>query len=153
MPAKSFYNVVSPGYFRTLSISILRGRAFTDQESELSVLVSEATARRLWPGGDPIGKRIKTGRSAAWLEVVGVARDTHSVRLSEPDPLLLYFWLSPKEMEDPEKVLLVRTENRPNRALPAVLAAMEKIDRRLPLASSGFTLSMTPCGFKSSLRA
>ena len=138
LPTTAFYNVVSPGYFRTLSIPILRGRAFTDQENELSVIVSEATTRRLWPGEDPVGKRIKTGRSAAWLEVVGVARDTHSVRLSEPDPLLLYFRLSPKEMEDPEKVLLVRTENRPNRALPALLAAMEKIDRRLPLASSGF---------------
>jgi putative ABC transport system permease protein len=139
LPTRSFYNVVSPGYFRTLNIPILRGRGFIDQErGGLSVIVSESTARRLWPGADPVGKRIKTGRSPGWLEVIGVARDTRSVRLSEPDPLLLYFSLSPSELEDPEKVLLVRTESEPRRALPALLSAMAKVDPKLPLATSGF---------------
>ena len=52
---------VSPDYFRTLSIPIRSGRAFTAEDREGSrkvVVVSETTARRLWPGQDPIGRRL-----------------------------------------------------------------------------------------------
>src|SRR4029079_1203067 len=52
---------VSPDFFKALSIPIRQGRAFTAEDREGSpkvVVVSESTARRLWPGQDPIGHRI-----------------------------------------------------------------------------------------------
>lgn len=53
---------VSPGYFQTMNVPILWGRNFTRQEAESGApvaIVSEATARRFWPGEDAIGKRFK----------------------------------------------------------------------------------------------
>jgi predicted permease len=55
------YNFVSADYFDALGLRIMRGRAFTQQEEDAGtpvVVVSESTARRFWPGQDPLGKRI-----------------------------------------------------------------------------------------------
>ena len=54
-------NVITPGYLRTMRIPVVRGRDFTDADRKGApavVLVSEAMARRLWPGEDPIGQRL-----------------------------------------------------------------------------------------------
>ncbi|HJQ32702.1 MAG TPA: ABC transporter permease [Pyrinomonadaceae bacterium] len=56
------YNFVSPEYFDTLGVRLIRGRTFTAQEANSGapvVVVSEATARRFWPGEDALGKRIR----------------------------------------------------------------------------------------------
>ena len=64
----SFFNLVTPSYFATMGIPIVRGRNFTAQEARHTdnfdgspVIVSEATARLFWPGQDPIGKRFAFG--------------------------------------------------------------------------------------------
>jgi putative ABC transport system permease protein len=52
---------VTPGYFRAMEIRLVRGRAFTDRDTANApgaVIVSESTARRLWPGSDPLGRRM-----------------------------------------------------------------------------------------------
>src|SRR5207248_2253967 len=75
------YTVVSPNYFRTLGIQIVRGRDFseTTQTGAPVVVVSEATARLLWPGEDPIGKRLMAkDRSSSYAEVIGVVSDVRS---------------------------------------------------------------------------
>src|SRR5207249_6838606 len=56
-----YYSYVSPNYFQTLSIPIVRGRGFTEEEARASApvtVISEATATKLWPSQDPIGKRV-----------------------------------------------------------------------------------------------
>ena len=83
---------VAPNYFRTLGIPLRRGRAFTEQDREGSLrvaIVSEATARRTWPGQNPVGKRLKFGAPdspEAWLTVVGVAADTRYRELAATWP-------------------------------------------------------------------
>jgi predicted permease len=73
---------VHPGYFRTFEVPIVRGRAFTDSDREDTprvAIVSADVAARVWPGQDPIGKRLKWGRaesSAEWLTVVGISEPT-----------------------------------------------------------------------------
>src|SRR5205085_10151364 len=60
-PLTANYNFVSADYFNTLGLALVRGRAFTKQETDAGapvVVISEATARRFWPGEDAIGKRI-----------------------------------------------------------------------------------------------
>lgn len=70
---------VSPGFFAHLGIPVLKGREFTDADTNPEapvVLISEGVERRVWPGGgDPIGKRLKFGRldgPATWFTIVGV---------------------------------------------------------------------------------
>jgi predicted permease len=82
---------IHPNYFETFEVPIVRGRTFaaTDREGTVEVaIVSEDIAARMWPGEDPIGKRLKMGRPSSpnpWYTVVGVAghtryRDVMSVR-------------------------------------------------------------------------
>ena len=73
---------VTPGFFKTLGVSLVRGRllASTDLEGHPHVaVIDESMAARIWPGADPLGKRIVPAQSARgpndWLEIVGVVRD------------------------------------------------------------------------------
>jgi putative ABC transport system permease protein len=80
------FRLALPGYFQTMGIPIVRGRDFTasdDRQHEDVVIVNESMARRFWPAGDPIGRRIKIGpRDAAkWLSIVGVAKDVRQIGL------------------------------------------------------------------------
>jgi hypothetical protein len=85
----------SDGYFEALDIRLLRGRSFTRLESDGGApvaVVSESTARRVWPNEDPIGKHL-TIRSerlkAKDYEVVGVVKDIRFVTIAQLDPLVL----------------------------------------------------------------
>jgi putative ABC transport system permease protein len=84
-------------YFRTMGISVRRGRTFA-REDHLqglpNVIVSEKTASLLWPGQDPIGRRLRRGRDSVWYSVVGVVEDVMQNDFRHaPDPLV-YFPLS-----------------------------------------------------------
>jgi putative ABC transport system permease protein len=95
-------NIVSAGYFELLDIPLVRGRTFTDAElgdGSAAVIVTEATARRLWPGQDPIGKTIvttprdiRTGESLPdrTVEVVGVAGDAQIRQIGVVPSAYLY---------------------------------------------------------------
>ena len=82
---------VSPDYFRLMRIPILEGRGFSEADSKRSapvVVVSAATARRFWPGEDPIGKHLRTVWDShdPWRTVVGVAGDVHQYDLANHAP-------------------------------------------------------------------
>jgi predicted permease len=80
---------VSPEYFRLLRIPLLHGRAFTANDvadSEPVVVVSAATARRFWPGQDPIGKTVRVAWDERWRTVVGVAGDVRQYEMSGRAP-------------------------------------------------------------------
>jgi predicted permease len=84
--------VVDPGYFPTLRIPIVAGRAFTDADGPGSphvVVVNQTLAGRLWPGENPLGKRLRKGPEE-W-EVVGVARDGKYVSVSEEPRAFAFF--------------------------------------------------------------
>jgi len=73
---------VSPAYFPTFDVPLLRGRAFTRADGPDApgvVLVSVETARRYWRDEDPIGRRIRFGDDeGSWLEVVGIVSDVYN---------------------------------------------------------------------------
>jgi predicted permease len=85
---------IHPNYFDTFDVAIVRGRAFTraDRKGAPDVaIVSEDVATRIWPGEDPIGKRIKFGGPESndpWSTVVGVAGRTRYRELVEARPTL-----------------------------------------------------------------
>ena len=82
------YNVITPGYFETVGIPILRGRDFREgDEAQNVAVVDEAFARRFFPGTDPLGKRLK--KDSTVFEIVGVARSTtFRVKDETPRPFL-----------------------------------------------------------------
>jgi len=85
---------VHENYFKTLGIRIVRGRAFNagDRKGTLDVaILSEDVAARIWPGEDPVGKRVKWGSSASldpWLTVVGIAAPTRYQELATAKPTI-----------------------------------------------------------------
>lgn len=85
---------VHPGYFRTFEVPVIRGRAFSDRDradTPRVAIVSADVAARVWPGQDPIGKRLKWGRaesSAEWLTVVGISEPTRYRELRTAWPTL-----------------------------------------------------------------
>jgi predicted permease len=81
------WRYITPGYFATPGIPIVRGRAFNSQDrapGENSVIVSDSLARLLFPDGDALGRRIKVD---AWSTIVGVAADVRNLGpLRQVDP-------------------------------------------------------------------
>jgi len=80
---------VTPSYFRVMRLPLLRGRSLTEGDAERTepvVLVSAATARRYWPDGDPIGKRVRVVWDKDWRTVVGVVGDVRQYALSGRSP-------------------------------------------------------------------
>jgi putative ABC transport system permease protein len=86
---------VTPDYFRVLDIPIIRGPGFTEDErssNEQFMILSRLFASRLFPGEDPIGKRIGMGSDGTVLTVVGIAENVKNGGLSEQD-LPEAYWL------------------------------------------------------------
>jgi predicted permease len=89
-------NAITPGYFSMLGLPIVRGRTFTEAEGSNAgreartrpVIVSEATARNLWPEGDAVGRTLLRGDIT--LQVVGVAADAQLTTLGQIDPYYVY---------------------------------------------------------------
>jgi putative ABC transport system permease protein len=89
-PVRAHPRIVSTDYFQTMGIPLVRGRAFTDRDTDSSgdvVVINEAAARRYWPNEDPVGRRISLGAETDWREIVGVAADTRHEGLdADADP-------------------------------------------------------------------
>jgi predicted permease len=107
------YNEVSPTYFSLTGIPIVRGRTFTEIEvaEGSALIVTEATARRFWPGLDPIGQTIEipvAPRELVARQVVGVARDTQIQNIGEFPSA--YAYLPPSEFGQPRLRLLAKSD-------------------------------------------
>jgi putative ABC transport system permease protein len=85
------YDSVTPGFFRTMRIPLLRGRFFTDADGNTSqrvTIINQTTAKKYWPYEDPVGRRIRVGAGAdnknPWMTIVGVVGDTRRAGLDVP---------------------------------------------------------------------
>jgi putative ABC transport system permease protein len=123
---------VSPGYFYTLGIPVLKGRTFTDHDDEQALkvaVVNEALARHLWPTEDPIGKQLPLFKSN--LTVVGVVGNTRHEGLSQETEAETYvpYLQSPRDFMQ----LAVRTAAEPDSMASAVRAQVRDVDPDQPL--------------------
>jgi predicted permease len=128
-------DLVSPAYFQTMNVPILWGRNFTRPEAETGAsvaIVSEATARRLWPREDPIGKRLKLDLefNKIWreFEVIGIAKDVRNANLTRVDPV--YFYLPSDPAIFAGNALLIRVEGDPVEATRAVADSLRAMDEK-----------------------
>jgi putative ABC transport system permease protein len=92
------YNHVTPSYFSLTGIPIVRGRNFTAAETHDStgVIVTESTARRLWPGRDPLGQTLRE-TSGYVRTVIGIARDAQVSHLGDSTSNYLYYPFGPED--------------------------------------------------------
>ena len=87
------FQLVTPDYFRTMRIQLLRGRDFTDRDdlqSPLVALINETFARREFPGEDPIGRRMTTPQTRTPITIVGIVADAKHYQPTEPPAAQLY---------------------------------------------------------------
>jgi len=132
--------IISPGYFDTMSIPLLAGRPFNDQDAKTTpnvVVVSETMARRIWPGENAVGKRIAPGRirtDADWMQVIGIVKDVRQFDLIvDPKPQM---YLSYRQaVFFPPEDLVVKTDVDPASMAAAVRKAVWEIDKDQPVSN------------------
>jgi putative ABC transport system permease protein len=122
---------VSPRYFATMKIPVLRGRAFTEADrygSAPVAIVNETLARRLWPNGDAIGRKLNgEWRDSPWCDIVGVVRDSRDDSASrEPGPEVYRPNLQAHELQG---ALVVRTLVPPQRLSSAIINRIWSVNR------------------------
>jgi putative ABC transport system permease protein len=128
-------NLISPAYLATMRIPIVRGRGFTLHDTARStrvIIVNETLARQMWPGEDPIGKRVIVQRPEGDLwEVVGVARDSKYLVVFEGHLPHFYFPIrqSPLYM----RTVSIRTV-APDALAPLVEREIHGLDADMPIA-------------------
>ena len=130
----AFTNPVSPGYFDTVRIPLIEGRAFNafDKNGANHVaIVNEAMARHFWPGQPALGKRFVFANSNYTFEVVGVAKNSVITQIGERPQVAVYV---PVDQEyQPAVIVHVRTTTSPQTVMPSVLAAVQSLNPDLSL--------------------
>ena len=127
---------VSPSYFETMGVRILRGRPFKEFDraaTEPVAIVSETAARTLWKGRDPIGERLRLGPDLPWMTIVGVAGDVLNRRLNEPPQPILYRSL--EQSSDLSLALLIRTRGATPDLAASIAREVRAVDPDLPVYS------------------
>jgi predicted permease len=123
---------VTPGYFRTVGLQLVRGRLFSDQDATAAQpvsLVNEASAARFFQGRDPIGAQISL--YGANRTIVGIVANEKFLGLSEGAPIAMYLPLAQAPSADGAGVLIVRTEGDPNAFATEVRSVIRERDASL----------------------
>ena len=125
---------VTPQLFQTLGIPLLQGRDFQYSDTDNSPMVAiidEPLARRYWPAGDAIGKRIQTTGDREWLTIVGIVGGIKHQNLAEEKRPHLY--LSFLQFPSPRASFVVRTDGPPSASISTFRAAIRQVDADMPL--------------------
>ena len=135
--------IVSPSFFETLRIPLLRGRYLTDEDREgtrMVAVIDQEFVRRYWPGENPLGKRFTFGppdgvtdtTQNEWIEVVGVVGHAAHEGLDADPRIQLY--LSYRQAPLPFMAIAVRTQGNPDRYLNLVRDAVRSVDPDQPIS-------------------
>lgn len=133
LPLESF-RWVSPEYFSTIGLQLIAGRFFSQSDWGKNVaLVSEKTAKSLWPGKDPVGLRFRRGdrTKESPFTIVGVVADARTISLAKRDPMMIYvpYWYRC----EPVAGLVVRTRQDPSEMANVVRQTIWGVDRSVPV--------------------
>ena len=125
---------VSPQYFSAIGLRLIAGKTFgeSDRGKKLA-LVSEKTAKTLWPGKDPLGQQFNLDDPVTEeaFTVVGVVADARTVSLAKPDPMLIYvpYWYRCESMGG----LVIRTHQDPSEMAELIRQTIWRVDRDVPV--------------------
>jgi putative ABC transport system permease protein len=138
LPSSDFF-VIDDNYFKTLGVSILKGREFNERDTEKTtpvIIVNETFARKFFPNEDPVGKRIKPGISVddekpAMREIVGVVSTVRNRNLSSD--LRPGYFVPATQIPFNQMTLVVRTTTDPHTVITAVQNEVRAMDQELPV--------------------
>ena len=133
--------VVSPGYFETMGIRLLRGRLFDGRDGSDApsvAIVNETMARKFWPNEDALGKRFRfhlVGGGFRLYQIVGIVNDVKELNLDEPPREEMYFpyWQAQGNYMVPS-TLVVRTTGDPTSLASAIRHAVWSVDADQPVS-------------------
>ena len=135
------YRLVTPNYFRAMSIPLLQGRVYTDRDGEnapRTMIVNQQLVHEVFPDENPIGKRITFGSTDAnnqpyWFEIVGVVGNVRSLELREQPTAELYF----SALQDfwPAMSLVVRSSVEPESLAGSVRQIVNDVDKSVPVSN------------------
>jgi putative ABC transport system permease protein len=131
------WNVISPGYYRTAGIRLIKGRDFDERDradSNKVIIINETMARRLFGDDDPLGKRIRSWRDENQLrEIVGVVEDVRY--FGRDDDLRGLVYVPHAQNAWRTMMLTVRTYGDPASATSAIRAQIAAADKDLAVAN------------------
>jgi len=133
------YRFIAPDYFRTLSMTILRGRSIADTDrggATVPVVISQRAAATVWPGEDAIGRiflRADPGQEKKF-EVVGIVADGRATALDRQSPLMVYvpYWFN----NEGKSVLVLHIAGDAAAAIGAVRRAVKEVDPEIAIADA-----------------
>ena len=134
------WQLVGANYFKTLGISLIKGRDVTPEDMEPGApgvaVINERMAARYWPNEDPIGRRITLGLPRPenpWITIVGIAKDVpHRAVDSKPEP----DWYTSRVVSPQRhRYLFVRSAQPTSSLITAIRNEVATIDRHQPLTS------------------
>ncbi|PYK24990.1 MAG: hypothetical protein DME52_09690 [Verrucomicrobia bacterium] len=129
------YSPITPGYFQTMGIQLLRGRNFTAQDAEKNAapvaIIDETMASEFWPNEDALGRRFRFMINKDPIEVIGVARNSKAVTLGEIPTPMVYWPL--KEITDTGITLFVHTTGAPGMMLSEIRRIVRSVDVHIPI--------------------
>jgi predicted permease len=133
LPLESFRSI-SPQYFSAIGLRLAAGGVFSEGDwGKNLALVSQKTAKSLWPGRDPLGQQFSRGNPATEkpFTVVGVVADARTVSLAKPDPMLIYvpYWYRVEPMAG----LVVRTHQDSSEMADVIRQTIWSVDRGVPV--------------------
>src|SRR6185436_524596 len=126
--------IVSPDYFQTMGIPLVKGRLFDEHDRKgepETVIVDEALAERFWPGENPLGKRMQRGGSESWRTVVGVISDAKEYSSETEPPIAVYYPF--EQVAARQMYLVIRTAPDPAQMTAAITQEIQAVDPELPV--------------------
>ncbi len=125
---------VSPGYFETIRLPLIAGRLLSaSDEGRHYAVISELTAKTLWPGKNPIGHQFNRAGMAKEepFTVIGVVGNARTISLVAPDPMMVYmpYWYR----SDTNAGLLMRTHQDPAMIADSMRKAIWSVDPEVPV--------------------
>ena len=139
------WQIVTPGYFETMGVRLVRGRFITDDDHEnapITAVINETMANRYWPNADALGHRFRLGTdpSRPWITIVGIAGQVRHNAVTESPRAEMYIphaqWplAVPGSNAGRAMTFVIRTAGDPLGAVPHVREAVRALDPDLPVA-------------------
>jgi predicted permease len=136
------WQVVTPGYFESMGIGLVRGRLLSETDDEnapIAAVISETMAARYWPGEEAIGKRFRVaGATAPWVTIVGIVGPVRHNTVTDAPRAEMYVphaqWGAAGASTRRAMTFVIRTTADPLVVLPHIREAVRSIDPTLPLS-------------------
>src|SRR5271156_2943315 len=133
----AIYNTISTDYFRTMQVSLLRGRTFTDADGENSqyvAILSESMAKKFWPDADPIGRQFEMSTDAKHsMVVVGIVKDVRYQGVKGVIQPVFYAPFVQHQENNSLQFVQVRTTAAPETMIPEIERAIQSLAPQLPV--------------------